>query len=285
MSEIFYVTLTKLAKQDPASSAGARGRFTPHEQAELERAARRAGEEERPSLGTAAKGVAGLVAAKKLITHGAERALGVHRLIHGTSKRNAESILRDGFKDSFGASLGGSTANVGGYSGETFQAANIGRIHMFKDNPLLRRFAAGHAHLSDAGAGIDAFFPAILGAKRGGARLGAVVGDQFLRDNYEADPYHLRGAYRTAQDVVGTGKSNIGPERLTQGRAGLRDILKHRERGAALADYIKRNPGRFAAGLGMTAAGGLAAYRGARRLYRAARSRGKQGRPQREAQQ
>lgn len=236
----------------------------------MEKRAEKAKTERSSAKADAAKMVASGVVANKLINHGAERALGVQRFVHGTSDSAAKSILREGMKASHGGGAHGSSAQMPGSSGAHFVRNSKGRVHIFKDTPLHRRFAAAHANLAEGKGGAKDYDDGFKSLRHKGTRLyGAMPYDRIAND-FELDPDYNDLAFRSKL----TRNGDIDVKHLSKSRVGLRGIIKNRT--SDLGGYIKKNKGRFGRGIGMLGAGGAAAlYAGgkAKGLYDRARGR------------
>ena len=192
-------------------------------------------------------GYAGL----KAIHASTPRLLGKQRFYHGTSKQNAEKIIKEGLDPEMGGKNGAS-AHVGSSS---YVKNSTGHVHVTPSKRVAAAFS--HLHGSGAGKGDPKQALAMLkGALLGTAGPGAIVSghldyDRFQRD-FHPDPDMGGGqAYRTKTKI---GTESIGSS-VTKGVSA-----------GSIAKYIKANPGRFAAGAGLAAAGGAGLAYGASRL-------------------
>ncbi|MEC8306670.1 MAG: hypothetical protein VXZ72_02290 [Chlamydiota bacterium] len=201
-----------------------------------------------------AKMVAAGAAAPKLLNHGAERVLGVQRFTHGTSDAAAKKILNEGLIARHGGAAHGSSAKIPGRAGQQFVNNSKGRVHIFKDTPMHRRYAAAHANLAEVGdvEGADAFVSGFFGIGRKGTRVyGAMPYDRIAKD-FELDPDYGGLAFRSKLNATG----DIDAKHLSKSRFGLRGIFKNRT--SDIKGYAKKNKGRFARGVGLLGASGLA---------------------------
>ena len=192
-------------------------------------------------------GYAGL----KAIHASTPRLLGKQRFYHGTSKQNAEKIIKEGLDPEMGGKNGAS-AHVGSSS---YVKNSTGHVHVTPSKRVAAAFS--HLHGSGAGKGDPKQALAMLkGALLGTAGPGAIVSghldyDRFQRD-FHLDPDMGGGqAYRTKTKI---GTESIGSS-VTKGVSA-----------GSIAKYVKANPGRFAAGAGLAAAGGAGLAYGASRL-------------------
>ena len=202
-----------------------------------------------------------LYVGKGMLDAGAERVLGAQRFSHGTSKANAKSILSGGLLSSHGGKAAGSTAQLGD-TGKTTAKKIKGKIHIFRDQPLSRRLARGHANLAEKG-GLGAHIKGVFGVPSvggGGKILHGEMKYDDLRKNYRIDPDYgsLSGAVVSRKGA----KADIPASQIKKTRGGLRRIF------AARADdipaYLKKYKGRALRGgalLGGAAFLGSKAYR------------------------
>ena len=218
-------------------------------------------EKEKKSKGRVlAESAGGLILGKKALEHGAERVLGVQRLVHGTSEDAARSILAQGLLSSKGGGEHGSSKGLGGALGNIYAERSKGRVHFFKDTPLHRRLAAMHAAGAE-GRTQKSFLEGFLGiAKKRGKRVYGAIPYELLEKDYELDPDYKGYAFRSRK---GTG--DIAAKYLSDKRMGLSDILKNRT--GDLVGYAKRNKGRFALGTGLTGVGGAMVYKSGKNVY------------------
>ena len=187
----------------------------------------------------------------KAIHASTPRLLGKQRFYHGTSKQNAEKIIKEGLDPEMGGKNGAS-AHVGS---SNYVKNSTGHVHVTPSKRVAAAFS--HLHGSGAGKGDPKQALAMLkGALLGTAGPGAIVSghldyDRFQRD-FHPDPDMGGGqAYRTKTKI---GTESIGSS-VTKGVSA-----------GSIAKYVKANPGRFAAGAGLAAAGGAGLAYGASRL-------------------
>lgn len=224
------------------------------------------GEDRVTATEKAVGGAAKLYAGKKALDAGAERVLGVQRFVHGTSDDAAKAILREGLKAEHGGSSKGSSAALGGPAAEYYQEGSKGKIHIFKDTPLRRRLARGHANLAQKGGDFVPFVEGVGGLPgqgSGGTRIYGAMPFEELERNFELDTDYGGVAHRS---IVGK-DADIAGERLSKKRVGLAGIIKNRSKD--LGGYISRNKGRFALGLGGLGAAGALGYSGAKDIVSA----------------
>ena len=187
---------------------------------------------------------------KRLLDDGASKLLGVQRFVHGTSDKNAKSILREGLKSRYGGSAAGSSAGLGGEAGKNFMKRSKGKVHLFEDNFLTRRLASGHANLAETMGGADAHIAGILGGGKGKKLYGEIDYDTYKK-LFEADPdYGL--SYARASKA----RKNVNVAAHSS-RGGLGRMIKSRSKN--LPKYLKEHSGRALQGAALTAG---AAYLG-----------------------
>jgi hypothetical protein len=197
-------------------------------------------------IGTYAVGAGGIYAGGRLGYRAAPMVLGKQRFYHGTSKANAAQINAEGLRTEYGG-LNGSSAHVGS---KQYVNNSAGKIHVSPS----KRIASGFASLN--GISRDASMQEKMTAMQKGiltrrANGGSVVSghmpyDQF-KSAFEVDPdmripnSKVQVAFRTTQNI---GKENIGKGSLLRGVSAR-----------SVADYARKHPGRFGAGLGIGALG------------------------------
>lgn len=201
---------------------------------------------EENNLGVAGYGIAGLGAmgaSKNLIT-------GKKTQYHGTSKENAEKIRREGLL----ASKGGTGASVAINSGEYVDASK-GKIHSSRFQPVANMYA----NLAVKGeSAFDNPMRAMFGKGSGEVIKMNMDYDNYKRmtiDNVGSDDISdIPKAVRPiAKNMAAKGSVNVTPAEISGSSATLRDRVTHTAK--KMPSYVKNNPMRFTAGLGIASLG------------------------------
>ncbi len=220
-------------------------------------------EDETSRAGSAATGVGGLGLAALLAKPGLERVVGAQRFLHGTSTQATPAILEEGLLRSHGARAGGAAKGI---AEPRVLEHSKNRVHVADDSIGGRAIAKAHGNMAQAvsdhpGGSRIAIENAYHSPGNKGQILGGVMPFRDFKQHFEVDPDTLTpGAFRTAT-------TDVAPELLRKGRAGIPDILRGRDKD--LLGYLKAHPGRAATGAGLLAAGGAGAYYGGQHLREA----------------
>lgn len=203
------------------------------------------------------------------------RLLGYKRVYHGTTPEIAEKIRREGLK----ASMGGTGAAADhakifegrevGSAPSDYEKASKGRVHVTGKRSTAGGFAAFRRADANPGARVyEMMGGQIFPGRYKKGIIEAHIPDE-LWQKFEVDPDAAgRAGSVSGKHQAARGAVDVDP-RFIRGSEGFsrRALLKERLRG--LPSYIKRNPIRFAKGVGAVGGGaGLAAYG----LHRATRT-------------
>tara|TARA_B100000214_G_scaffold348880_1_gene301291 strand:- start:4055 stop:4780 length:726 start_codon:yes stop_codon:yes gene_type:complete len=223
----------------------------------MEKQANKQKEEKRSKGRRAATAGAQLYAGKRLLDDGSSKLLGVQRFVHGTSDKNAKSILREGLKSSQGGQAGGSSVGLGS---EYYQKRSRGKVHLFEDNLLTRRLASGHANLSQQGGGEEGYIKGILGRGKGKKLYGELDYDTYKK-LFEADPDYGLSYARASKAGI---NANVAADNIHTSRGSLGRIFRSRSKN--LPKYLREHTGRALQGAALTAGAGYLGHKAYKNL-------------------
>lgn len=182
--------------------------------------------------------------------HSAERLLGTQRIRHGTGPAAAKSILQHGMDPSLGGTGGAAAEGSAAYV-----RASKGHVHVAVPTVPAGGDATARAYARMLGAKekggpvhpLHAFLRSALPGQGDGVVLGgAIPYEDFARD-FKIDPDFepIQGAFKSTKA--------LGAQHLSDSHFGrIKKMVEHRA--PDMLGYIKRNPKRFAAGVGLGAA-------------------------------
>ena len=195
---------------------------------------------------------------------------GKKRMYHGTSQKSWEKIKDEGLRSERGGMVGGggagdTTTEIG--AGE-YQEASKGHVHVTNNTRMANNythFASDKERVKDiqtrlrnGDAKAQGEFEALVNAPHPEGKVVRMNLDYNKFKQMEADPYvfSLSPFDRNHdKDLAARGKIDISPEEILDNGISFKRRALHTLH--ELPAYIKHNPLRFGAGLGLAGAGGL----------------------------